>query len=77
MPSRLNHIKIVCPNPHIVNAFLTQVCDIPEGWPLGGDTPRIVGQPLPLWVWWASGIALLAAILLAGWYVGRRTRDQR
>jgi hypothetical protein len=41
------------------------------------DVPRVVGQPLPLWVWWAAGIALLAAILLAGWYVGRRTRDQR
>jgi hypothetical protein len=41
------------------------------------DAPRIVGQPLALWVWWASGILLLAAILGAGWYVGRRTRDQR
>ena len=48
MPSRLNHIKIVCPNPHIVNAFLTQVCDIPEGWPLGGDSPRTVGADEPL-----------------------------
>lgn len=36
MPSRLNHIKIVCPNPQIVNAFLTQVCDFPEGWALDG-----------------------------------------
>jgi hypothetical protein len=36
MPSRINHIKIVCPNPHVVNAFLIQVCDIPEGWPMGG-----------------------------------------
>lgn len=36
MPSRINHIKICCPNPHVVDAFLTQVCDVPEGWPLGG-----------------------------------------
>lgn len=41
------------------------------------EVPRIVGDPLPLWIFWASGGALLVAILLAGWYVGRRTRHQR
>jgi hypothetical protein len=49
VPSRINHIKVICPNPHIVNAFLTQVCDIPEGWalggPLGGDRPPKAVSP--------------------------------
>ena len=35
MPSRLNHIKIVTPEPAVLDAFLREVCDIPEGWPLG------------------------------------------
>jgi hypothetical protein len=35
MPSRLNHVKLISPHPELVNAFLTQVCDLPEGWPLG------------------------------------------
>ena len=41
------------------------------------DAPRIVGDPLPLWQWLGAGALLLAVILVAGWYVGRRTRDQR
>jgi len=48
VPSRINHVKVVCPNPHIVNAFLTQVCDIPEGWPLGaraGADPNATTVP--------------------------------
>jgi hypothetical protein len=38
------------------------------------EVPRVVGDPLPLWLWWLAGLALLAAILLAGWYVSRRQR---
>jgi hypothetical protein len=47
MPSRINHVKLVSPQPELINAFLTQVCDIPEGWPLGagGDA---VGPDVPL-----------------------------
>jgi len=41
------------------------------------DAPRIVGDPLPLWEWLGAGALLLVVILAAGWYVGRRTRDQR
>jgi hypothetical protein len=55
VPSRLNHVKVVTPEPERVDAFLRQVCDIPEGWPLtpgslplgpdialgpGGELPR-------------------------------------
>lgn len=38
---RLNHIKLVTPNPELVDAFLREVVDIPEGWPLGES----VGKP--------------------------------
>jgi hypothetical protein len=41
------------------------------------EVPRIVGDPLPLWIWLGAGALLLVAILVAGWYVGRRTRDPR
>jgi hypothetical protein len=41
------------------------------------EVQRIVGDPLPLWIWWAAGIAILAFILVGGWYVGRRTKNQR
>lgn len=32
---RLNHVKIVTPDPDAVDRFLREVVDIPEGWPLG------------------------------------------
>jgi catechol 2,3-dioxygenase-like lactoylglutathione lyase family enzyme len=35
---RINHVKIVTPDPEAVNRFLTQVLDIPEGWSLGEVT---------------------------------------
>lgn len=47
MPSRLNHVKVVTPQPEIVDAFLREVCDIPEGWPLSdGAVPLGAGAPL-------------------------------
>jgi hypothetical protein len=39
------------------------------------EVPRIVGDPLPTWIWFGSGLLLLAAILIAGFVVSRRTRD--
>lgn len=33
--SRLNHVKLVSPQPEVVDTFLREVCDIPAGWPLG------------------------------------------
>ena len=32
---RINHVKLVTPEPELVDAFLREVCEIPEGWPLG------------------------------------------
>ena len=40
---RLNHVKIVTPDPAAVDRFLREVVDIPEGWPLGD----LVGTPPP------------------------------
>jgi catechol 2,3-dioxygenase-like lactoylglutathione lyase family enzyme len=55
MPSRINHVKLITPEPEVINAFLTQVCDVPEGWPLGGgaavlppDAPLGPGGDLPV-----------------------------
>ena len=38
---RLNHVKILTPDPEAVNAFLTEVLDVPAGWSMG----PIVGAP--------------------------------
>ncbi len=35
---RLQHVKIVTPDPGAIDRFLREVVDIPEGWPLG-DLP--------------------------------------
>jgi hypothetical protein len=37
---RINHVKLVTPEPELVDAFLREVCDIPEGWPLGSQARR-------------------------------------
>ncbi len=47
MPSRLNHVKLITPEPEAVDAFLRQVCDIPEGWPLTSDSVPL-GPEAPL-----------------------------
>jgi hypothetical protein len=40
-------VKLVSPQPEVVNAFLTQVCEIPEGWPLGQSSPALsTDEPL-------------------------------
>ncbi len=33
---RINHVKIVTPDPAAIDRFLREVVDIPAGWPLGG-----------------------------------------
>jgi hypothetical protein len=39
------------------------------------EVPRVVGDPLPLWIWWVAGIALLVVILAAGLWA--RSRQDR
>ena len=38
---RLNHVKILSPDPEAVNRFLTEVLDVPQGFSFG----PIVGSP--------------------------------
>jgi len=42
---RLNHVKIVTPDPAAVDRFLREIVDIPEGWPLG-DAPPPLAEPV-------------------------------
>jgi len=51
MPNRIQHIKLVAPNPAVVRAFLTQVCEIPEGdefAPEGRERPDPIPVDQPL-----------------------------
>jgi hypothetical protein len=38
------------------------------------EVPRVVGDPLPAWEFWAAGVLVLAFILIGGWYVSRRSK---
>src|SRR5437764_5191382 len=42
---RINHVKIVTPDPAAVDRFLREVVDIPEGWPLGALTGTSAEEP--------------------------------
>jgi catechol 2,3-dioxygenase-like lactoylglutathione lyase family enzyme len=46
---RINHVKIVTPDPEAIDRFLREVLDIPEGWRLGeagtGSSPTGVVSP--------------------------------
>jgi hypothetical protein len=41
---RLNHVKIVTPDPEAVDRFLREILEVPAGWPIPafepGDTPK-------------------------------------
>jgi catechol 2,3-dioxygenase-like lactoylglutathione lyase family enzyme len=41
---RLNHVKIVTPDPEAVRRFLTEVLDIPDGWSLGETSAAAVSE---------------------------------
>jgi hypothetical protein len=46
---RINHVKIVSPDPAAIERFLCEVVDIPAGWPLGSldgyEPPNEVRSP--------------------------------
>jgi hypothetical protein len=44
---RLNHVKIVTPEPEAVDRFLREVLDIPKGWELAGRGPAPTHPPAP------------------------------
>ena len=41
---RINHVKIVSPDPGAIDRFLCEVVDIPEGWPLGPAADSRAGE---------------------------------
>jgi hypothetical protein len=43
---RINHVKLVTPEPGLVDAFLREVCEIPEGWPLSPESSAVRPGPL-------------------------------
>jgi hypothetical protein len=56
---RVNHVKIVTPEPEAVDRFLREVLDVPEGWPLPRANAAPVYAPLPEKpVTWESVISL-------------------
>ena len=58
---RINHVKIVTPEPEAVDRFLREVLDIPKGWPLPAfekAAPTPAHPPAPRHpVTWESVIA--------------------
>ena len=44
---RVNHVKIVTPEPEAVDRFLREVLDVPEGWPLPGRRLEKQHSPAP------------------------------
>jgi hypothetical protein len=44
---RINHVKIVTPEPEAVDRFLREVLDIPKGWELPGKNPALDHPPAP------------------------------
>lgn len=62
---RINHVKIVSPDPEAIDRFLREVVDIPAGWPLGQPPPDGAGAA-------AAGASAAGA---AGASFPGRTRD--
>ena len=44
---RINHVKIVTPEPEAVDRFLREVLEIPEGWKIPGTEPARTYPPEP------------------------------
>jgi len=44
---RLNHVKLVTPQPEEIDCFLREVVEVPEGWPLTFGAPPPNGNASP------------------------------
>ena len=44
---RINHVKIVTPEPEAVDRFLREVLEVPEGWTIPGTKPAPKHAPAP------------------------------
>jgi catechol 2,3-dioxygenase-like lactoylglutathione lyase family enzyme len=45
---RVNHVKIVTPEPEAVDRFLREVLEIPEGWKIPGAKAARIHAPAPV-----------------------------
>jgi catechol 2,3-dioxygenase-like lactoylglutathione lyase family enzyme len=55
---RINHVKIVTPEPEAVDRFLCEVLELPEGWEIPGARPAASHPPAPAApVTWQSVLA--------------------
>ena len=55
---RINHVKIVTPEPEAVDRFLREVLEVPEGWVIPGARPARAHPPVKANpVTWESVIA--------------------
>jgi catechol 2,3-dioxygenase-like lactoylglutathione lyase family enzyme len=55
---RINHVKIVTPEPEAVDRFLREVLEVPEGWKIPGMRPARSHAPAPAQpVTWESVLA--------------------
>ena len=43
---RINHVKIVTPDPDAIDRFLREVLDIPEGWQFGDSSAPAGTEPI-------------------------------
>lgn len=56
---RINHVKIVTPEPEAVDRFLREVLEIPKGWTLPGPKPAGAHPPAtPREMTWANVLRL-------------------
>jgi hypothetical protein len=61
---RLNHVKIVTPDPDAIDRFLREVVEIPEGWQLGEIGPA--AREVPSAARDADGIFTTESVLAFG-----------
>jgi catechol 2,3-dioxygenase-like lactoylglutathione lyase family enzyme len=68
---RLNHVKIVTPDPEAVDRFLTEVVEVPSGWRLGvtpaadaASRPETPSPPVPAaWPLGADGRLTVESVM--------------
>jgi catechol 2,3-dioxygenase-like lactoylglutathione lyase family enzyme len=67
---RINHVKIVTPEPEAVDRFLREVLEIPEGWQIPDGKPAPRHEPAPAQpVTWSSVLAARRADDGSGGYI--------
>ena len=74
---RINHVKIVTPEPEAVDRFLREVLEIPEGWAIPGAKPAPAHPPVKAGaVTWESVLARRGDDGSGGYISGSRESRQ-